>query len=137
MKACSVCGERKSSAAFQMRRASRDGLSAACRNCLSERDKRRYRESAERREYCLSAAKRYPIAAREARKRYSERHPERRRAHIAVNNALRDGRLQRGSSCEVCGQPATEAHHHDYTRPLDVWWLCASCHSRLHQLMRR
>ena len=31
---------------------------------------------------------------------------------------------------EVCGRPETIAHHEDYSKPLDVIWLCGRHHSR-------
>lgn len=47
--------------------------------------------------------------------------------------AIQQGVLVR-QPCESCG--ATEkihAHHSDYTRPLDVNWLCAACHVTHHR----
>jgi hypothetical protein len=39
----------------------------------------------------------------------------------------RRGRL-RPEPCQDCGTTeSVEMHHHDYTRPLDVTWLCRSC----------
>ena len=53
-------------------------------------------------------------------------------AQTKVGNALRDGKLTR-SSCLFCGETKhVHAHHRDYSRPLDVIWLCAKCHQRLH-----
>lgn len=57
--------------------------------------------------------------------------PEKYRAHVAVQRALSAGALTKGK-CEVCGASATDAHHDDYTRPLDVRWLCRQHHTRLH-----
>ena len=34
--------------------------------------------------------------------------------------------------CAVCGDTETEAHHEDYSKPLDVIWLCSSCHKQVH-----
>lgn len=34
--------------------------------------------------------------------------------------------------CEVCGAKA-EAHHHDYSKPLDVVWLCRKHHMAQHR----
>jgi hypothetical protein len=76
-------------------------------------------------------------AQRPARKAAAQRYlkerrpPEKRRANIAVGNAIRDGRLLR-QPCEVCGAAKAEAHHDDYTRPLDVRWLCRKHHLEHH-----
>lgn len=53
------------------------------------------------------------------------------RAHSAVYRALKSGRLTRPDHCENCGAPCKpHAHHDDYSKPLDVRWLCAKCHRR-------
>lgn len=41
MKTCSRCNQQKEERDFQIRRASNDGLTAACRVCLAEYDKER------------------------------------------------------------------------------------------------
>jgi hypothetical protein len=33
--------------------------------------------------------------------------------------------------CEVCGDPKVEKHHDDYTKPLEVRWLCKRHHAQL------
>lgn len=65
---------------------------------------------------------------------WRERHPDAYRAQTAVGNALRDGRIARGL-CSFCGTDQNvHGHHRDYSRPLDVTWLCAKCHHRIHAL---
>jgi len=56
-------------------------------------------------------------------------------ANKAVGNAVRDGRLMKPDSCENCGGAGQriEAHHPDYSKPLEVVWLCSVCHGREHQ----
>lgn len=50
---------------------------------------------------------------------------------MAVAKAIRAGLLVRPMVCTQCGnQGKIEAAHHDYSRPLDVRWLCKSCHTR-------
>jgi len=66
--------------------------------------------------------------------RYESQFPERKRANTAVGNALRDGKLTKGP-CAFCGSTErVHGHHHDYSKPLDVTWLCVPCHRRFHAL---
>src|SRR5262245_21975335 len=52
-------------------------------------------------------------------------------AHRALSRAIKKGILKR-LPCEVCGDRKTQGHHADYSKPLDVIWLCASHHFQLH-----
>ena len=47
------------------------------------------------------------------------RNPEKRRAHNAVYNALRDGKMKKAVQ-ECVGNEHVQAHHDDYSKPLDV-----------------
>lgn len=73
-------------------------------------------------------------AARErARAAWHERNPDARAAHVAVGNALRDGRLVKGP-CARLGDDCSgrvEAHHEDYSKPLEVVWACVRHHDEL------
>lgn len=44
--------------------------------------------------------------------------------------------VKRGSliklSCQICGYDKVEAHHSDYSKPLDIIWLCRGCHLKCH-----
>lgn len=56
-----------------------------------------------------------------------------RLAHIAAGNAINRGELIRGP-CQRCGTlNGIHAHHEDYTKQLDVIWLCVACHGIRHQ----
>lgn len=68
--------------------------------------------------------------------RQRNKFPERYEARQAVLVAVRAGRIEK-LPCRVCGDPAAEAHHPDYSRPLDVIWLCAPHHRAEHRRMRR
>ncbi len=57
--------------------------------------------------------------------------PEKYKAHTAVGNAIRDGKLKK-LSCNVCGNNKVHAHHNDYSKPLEVIWLCSLHHARKH-----
>ena len=57
-------------------------------------------------------------------------------ARAKVQYALQRGLLVR-LSCQICGQQKAQAHHEDYSRPLDVIWLCPQHHAQLHIELRR
>ena len=60
--------------------------------------------------------------------------PRRHAARSAVGVALASGKLVRPDICEACGGGGPiESHHHDYDRPLDILWLCRSCHTDQHR----
>jgi len=56
---------------------------------------------------------------------------EKQKARLAVTHAIERGTLER-QPCELCGERG-EAHHDDYSKPLDVRWLCRRHHAQLHQ----
>lgn len=65
---------------------------------------------------------------------YRSRHPEKRKAHQAVQTALRNGTI-RPAPCRVCGADKAHAHHDDYSKPLDVMWLCHQHHMERHAML--
>lgn len=66
----------------------------------------------------------------ECNRRWREKNREKVRAHLAVARAIRAGRLVRPEICGRCGEARKiEASHDDYSRPLDVEWLCRQCHA--------
>lgn len=55
-----------------------------------------------------------------------------------MHHAIRYGRLVRPDHCERCGEKCyPDGHHHDYSKPLDVEWLCRSCHIAHHWAERK
>jgi len=79
-------------------------------------------------------------AKREASKRsWRERNREKVRAHSAVARAVKRGDLIKPLDCEGCGpryEGKLEAHHDDYSKPLEVKWLCDPCHKQRHIELR-
>lgn len=149
-KACFKCGESKPISQFYRHPMMADGHLGKCKECArldvaANRQLKiaRYREFDKqranrpdrveaRREYNRTPRGRKAHA--EACKWHSKLHPDRARARYAVNNAIRDGKIQR-QLCEVCGAKA-EAHHEDYSRPLEVRWLCEPHHKARHRELK-
>lgn len=128
-KQCSQCSQTKPLSEFYTQPKSRGGGHISkCKICTSAnvRAHRRLNESV--REYDRRRGSRRPL---EKAREWREAHPDAYRAHNAVNNALRDGRLTK-EPCLFCSEVKVHAHHQDYNKPLDVIWLCPRCHHRLH-----
>ncbi len=61
------------------------------------------------------------------------RHPERVKASEIVSDAIRGGKLVRGK-CKICNSSDAQAHHEDYSKPLEVIWFCRDHHQTWHRL---
>ena len=59
----------------------------------------------------------------------------RKHVRTMTSQAIKKGDLIRSSFCELCleSKDSIQAHHKDYGRPLDVVWLCNSCHGKAHR----
>ena len=148
-KTCFKCGAEKPLTDFYKHPQMSDGRVNKCTEC-SKADVRKNR--ANRVDYYRAFdAKRYQddprvkarhklyqktengrAAVAASKKRWAERNPEKRAAQVMVGNSIRDGKLIKGP-CEICGSEKVHAHHDDYSKPLDVRWLCPQHHSDLHK----
>ncbi len=63
-----------------------------------------------------------------------KKHPNRQKARSLVRLAIKNGNLVKPLKCK-CGNRVIEAHHENYSKPLNVKWLCRKCHSDLHLTM--
>lgn len=55
-------------------------------------------------------------------------------ARAKLNNAVKNGLIKKPNICIYCKSEVKriQAHHPDYTKPLDVQWVCGVCHYTLH-----
>lgn len=63
-------------------------------------------------------------------------HRLQRQAHSAVSVALKNGTITK-TVCVVCGADRVEGHHDDYSKPLEVVWLCRPHHGERHAALRK
>ena len=100
---------------------------------------RRYRErwpekvKAQRRRYVKTEGRR--VANRKGAERERRLNPEKVTARAMVREQVRRGNLIKPDTCERCGVvgESIEASHTDYSKPLDIEWLCRPCHRRKDQ----
>lgn len=73
----------------------------------------------------------------EKQRKYRKENPEKMRAQSLVNSYVQSGKLNKPLKCESCGAEGyVEAHHSDYSKPLDVMWVCKKCHRKLDDKRR-
>jgi len=147
MKVCFKCGEAKDLTDFYRHPQMKDGFLGKCKECtkkdINDNKKknieyyRAYAKKAASMPNRVAAVKAYSktengkLSHKKSILSYVSRNPEKRQAHIAVGNAVRDGILNK-EPCSVCGNCVSEAHHPDYSKPLDVTWLCKKHHKEIH-----
>lgn len=153
MKTCPKCGETKPLEEFYRDASRYGGRMSHCAACtrakVRARDKKkplipgwlekRAAYNRERRAYETSRAR-----ERRHAEAYRERYPVKDAAKRAVKAAISRGELSRPDVCEDCGgmpvprsdgRASIHAHQDDYSRPLDVRWLCQSCHNKQHRAL--
>lgn len=130
-KRCFKCNIVKSLDEFYRHPGMGDGRLNKCIECTRSDVRRNY--SSKREQYRLYDQERQQRPERKQLKLvYQTNHrklnPEKYKARNALNNAIRDGKIQR-QPCEVCGTTSrVEGHHADYSKPLEVHWLCFTHH---------
>lgn len=114
------------------------------RPILNERLRERYIKDLERsRELARARTKKYLQSEKgkakhlTATKEYVERNSEKIAAQRKVRNAIKTGKLIKPKFCEVCLlEKLLQGHHEDYSKPLQVIWMCSKCHIYHHQKNR-
>ena len=134
-KVCFKCSKLLPLESFYPHKQMKDGHLNKCKECtkkdvaghreknldaIREYDKARYRTTLHRQQQLASLFKSRP-----------KLHVK---ANDALSNAIRCRRVIRAEACWHCGSTERiEGHHVDYSRPLDVIWLCRSCHCKAHR----
>lgn len=159
-KTCSTCQQCKPLDQYNVDRKVKDGRAAECKECSRARTLRwqatpqgkaklkayadsgsharaRRKHYHENRDKYLAKAKEPGQRAKqlERQRRWRERNRHKTKAHDAVRYRVRTGQLARPETlpCVQCGEQATEYHHPDYSRLLEVQAMCHPCHLALHR----
>ncbi len=131
MKTCSKCEIEKESSEFYKYKRNKDSLHSYCKSCIA--DNTRVWQSKNKDKVAASYKKwrtNNPHKSNMRDKRYRERNPLKRKARLAVSYAIQTGELTRPSNCESCFTACKpQGHHEDYTKLLEVEWLCTKCHT--------
>lgn len=135
-KTCFKCGLEKALTEFYRHPMMADGFLGKCKDCTKSYVSMNYRANIDH--YVAYDRERFKKPARKAaiREYLKARPAEKRKATNLTSAAIRDGRLIK-QLCEVCGEMAVEAHHDDYSKPLEVRWLCRPHHLEHHGKVSR
>lgn len=79
-------------------------------------------------------AKVSPEKVRAEVKRHQEKHRDKYLARQWVRRAVARGKIIKPKNCQICNIEASriEGHHEDYSKRLEVLWLCVDCHKKIH-----
>jgi len=145
-KTCTICGATSDETSFY------DGVNNRCAECHKAKvrenraanvaryrayDAQRFQDDprvlARHKRYQSTEAGKASMLA--SRKKWLEENSDKRAAHVILGNSVKCGRIIKPDKCARCGSGGRiHGHHHDYTKPLDVLWLCSKCHHAEHKV---
>ncbi len=62
---------------------------------------------------------------------WAKKNLEKQKAHWKLHWQIKKGNIRR-QPCIICGETRSNGHHEDYSKPLEVIWLCHEHHRALH-----
>lgn len=72
----------------------------------------------------------------ECRKKWRKENVHKTKAHSNLHTAVENGSVVK-KPCMICGNITVEGHHEDYSKPLEVLWLCKKHHHEKHRIHNR
>lgn len=150
-KECKICKTIKSLSEFGKSKTGKYGHDAQCKKCRYIKTGRDY--FLRNKEKCYENAKKWHANNREhinakTRERYAEdnsviierdrRHAEKKKAQHLVQTHVRRGKITKPTICSICNceSKRIEGHHADYSKPLEVIWVCNQCHHNIHKSLK-
>ena len=146
MKTCTKCEISKPSNDFRVNEKMLDGLNSWCKTCsnkATEAYRRKDMDAYRARDRAKYARRMQKLRGEgyvvgEPSNRSKALDPEfiklKRDARKTTRRAVARGLLTK-TACHTCGDVEVEDHHPDYSRPLDVVWLCREHHMEIHKAL--
>jgi hypothetical protein len=136
MKKCFKCLLEKPLSEFYVHKQMGDGHLGKCKGCAKKDVHDRYYNPKFRPKIIEYEKNRFQDPNRKRKvyeyaKKRKKNNPLKRLANQAISNGKRNGSVV-PQPCEVCGEIKVQAHHTDYSKPLDVQWLCFKHHREAH-----
>lgn len=131
-KECFKCHRTLDISEFYVHKQMKDGHLNKCKECTKKDVSERYFVAIDSRINYERIRSKRPERKKQVldhMHRHRTANPEKYKAHLAVSNALRSKILIRPNCCSICGKICTpQGHHEDYSKPLDIIWVCVKCH---------
>lgn len=124
-KTCSKCGIEKSADSFYFQR-------LRCKDCYLDNNRKNMHGNKNISDTAKEYYRKHKEESAENVRKYIEKYPEKNKARIEYRKALYHGVITK-KPCEQCGEANVEGHHEDYTKPLEVIWLCHKHHMERHR----
>jgi len=137
-KICSVCKKEKPTSDFYSFYKKGKEYFTRCKQCQKELSIKYYKDNLEQeRDRSRKYTKTENGKINSLKHTYLsiKRYPEKYKAHYIVSYEIQKGSLKK-QPCEVCGEIIVQAHHDDYSKPLEVRWLCPKHHRMLHKIQK-
>lgn len=123
-KVCKTCNKEKELSEFYKNPVNAGGYDCHCKDCTYLENKK-YSEI--RKKWNKENKERVYKSVRS----WQERNKEKISAEIKLNQAVLKGKIKK-ECCAKCGSATVHAHHPDYSKPLEVIWLCPKHHKQMH-----
>jgi hypothetical protein len=150
-KKCTYCKIEKHVKEFYKKKNGLYGVHAECKKCLKSKNKIYRKENPDKirirdRIYSARLKEQYGKSLNRSHVRMSERsligferYSEKKMQLLAgslLNYAVRIELIEKPQKCSNCHKEREiQGHHSDYSKPLQVIWVCVECHAKLHTRM--
>lgn len=123
---CILCKEAKGDcilSSYACKRSRKTRIVLVCRSCNTSRHKA-WRD-------------RNPGRMYEIVRKSTLKHWDRTLARQRLNYHVAHGDVKKPTSCACGSTERIEGHHEDYSKPLEVTWMCRRCHNVADRLRRK
>jgi len=159
LKECCRCGVKKSIKEFYKQSCGYLGRTGACKACRIKKQleyqktdngiglRREYERKMpieEKRAKCKKFKKENPSYWIEyyrqnkkirllSNQKYQRNNLEKSNAHSKLYYAIKTKKINKPEECSICRSTGVlDGHHTDYSKPLEVIWVCRKCHTKIH-----
>lgn len=144
-KKCTKCNNTLCIDMFAKNRARHDGVNVYCRPCSNEIARQQYPSKREHfrrihRTYREQNKEKVKDQERKTGDQWRRANLDKAAIYQQVNRALKRGVITKSKNCEGCFAQLPphmiHGHHRDYSKPLELYWVCHNCHMLTHRLER-